>query len=83
MEQFAKELTMRRERPTAALLLAAFRQGGAQLEADVGVSSALVQIIQGVVIVLLAGTAYLSRRRRRMGSASTSAQAPVATEGAA
>jgi simple sugar transport system permease protein len=64
----------------AALLLAAFRQGGAQLEADVGVSSALVQIIQGVVIVLLAGTAYLSRRRRRTGSASASAQAPVVTE---
>ena len=67
----------------AALLLAALRQGGAQLEAEVGVSSALVQVIQGVVIVLLAGTTYLSRRRTRRGSGPAVAQAPVATEGAA
>jgi ABC-type uncharacterized transport system permease subunit len=47
----------------AALLLAALRQGGAQVEAQVGVSSALVQTIQGVVIVLLAGTAFIRQRR--------------------
>jgi general nucleoside transport system permease protein len=65
----------------AALLLAALRQGGAQLEAQVGVSSALVQIIQGVVIVLLAGTAFLSRRRQRRRREVPVAQ--VASESAA
>jgi simple sugar transport system permease protein len=47
----------------AALLFAALRQGGAQVEAQVGVSSALVQTIQGVVIVLLAGSAIIRQRR--------------------
>lgn len=58
----------------AALLLAALRQGGTQVEAQVGVSSALVQMIQGVVIVLVAGSVFLThlrlrrRARRELGS---------------
>lgn len=59
----------------AALLLAALRQGGVQVEAQVGVSSALVQIIQGVVIILIAGTALAASgrfsRSRRLRSAAT------------
>jgi simple sugar transport system permease protein len=49
----------------AALLLAALRQGGAHVEAQVGISSALVQIIQGVVIVLIAGSAFVLHLRLR------------------
>lgn len=68
----------------AALLLAALRQGGAQLEAQVGVSSALVQIIQGVVIVLLASTAFLSRRQqRRSREQATSRETALSPESAA
>ena len=39
----------------AALLIAALRQGGGLMEARVGVSSSLVLITQGLVVVLLAG----------------------------
>ena len=48
----------------AALLLAALRQGGGVMEAQVGTSSALVQITQGLVVVLVAGSGWLIYRRR-------------------
>ena len=48
----------------AALLLAALRQGGGVMEAQVGISSALVQITQGLVVVLVAGSGWLIYRRR-------------------
>lgn len=60
----------------AALLFAALRQGGGLMEARVGVSQSLVQVTQGLVIVLLAGSVFLLGRRRR------SARAPEASESA-
>jgi simple sugar transport system permease protein len=48
----------------SALLFAALRQGGGLMEARVGVSSALVLITQAVVILVVAGAAYLVERRR-------------------
>ena len=48
----------------AALLFAALRQGGGLMEARVGVSSSLVQITQGLVVVLLAGSVLLVARVR-------------------
>jgi len=54
----------------AALLFAALRQGGGLMEARVDVSSSLVQITQGLVVVLLAGSplilARLGAHRRRV-----------------
>ena len=47
----------------AALLLGALRQGSGYMEATVGVSSALADLIQGLVIVFVAGTSYLLYRR--------------------
>ena len=49
----------------AALLFAALRQSGTYVEATVGVSQSLVLVIQGLVIVLLAGSAFLFERYRR------------------
>lgn len=49
----------------AALLFAALRQGGAFAEVTVGVSESLVQVTLGLVIVLLAGSAFLLERRWR------------------
>jgi ABC-type uncharacterized transport system permease subunit len=52
----------------AALLFAALEQGGSVMEGTVGISSSLVDFIQGLMIVLvLAATTvlYLARRRRR------------------
>jgi simple sugar transport system permease protein len=46
----------------AALLFAALRQGGGLMEARVGISSALVLITQGLVILLVAGSGWLFRR---------------------
>ena len=46
----------------AALLFAALRQGGGLMEARVGISSALVLITQGLVILLVAGTGFLFER---------------------
>jgi simple sugar transport system permease protein len=43
----------------AALLFAALRQGGGLMEAQVGISSALVLITQGLVILLVAGAGLL------------------------
>ena len=46
----------------AALLFAALRQGGGLMEARVGISSAVVLITQGLVILLVAGSGYLFER---------------------
>jgi simple sugar transport system permease protein len=48
----------------AALLFAALRQGGGLMEARVGISSALVLITQGLVILFVAGAQFLFERRR-------------------
>ncbi|HKP17011.1 MAG TPA: ABC transporter permease [Gaiellaceae bacterium] len=48
----------------AALLFAALRQGGGLMEARVGVSSSLVEITQGLVVVFLAGSVLLVARAR-------------------
>lgn len=48
----------------AALLLAALRQAGGLLETRVGISSAVVLITQGIVIVLVAGAGFLFERMR-------------------
>ena len=61
----AVALVARTSVPAAALtavLFAALRQGGDLLEAVTGVSSALVEIMQGIIIVLVAGSAVLTRR---------------------
>jgi ABC-type uncharacterized transport system permease subunit len=54
----------------AALLFAALAQGGQVMQATVNISSELVGIIQGLMIMLvLAATTmlYLTQRRRRKG----------------
>lgn len=48
----------------AALLFAFLRQGGGLMEARVGVPSAIVLITQGLVIVFVAGAAFLVDRLR-------------------
>jgi simple sugar transport system permease protein len=56
----------------AALLFASLEQGGGVMEGTVGISSSLVDFIQGLMIVLvLAATTvlYLVRRRRGAGRA--------------
>jgi simple sugar transport system permease protein len=65
----------------AAVLFAALRQGGSFLATQVGVSPALVQIIQGLVIVLLAGSVFVrraGRRQRLQTNGRSEAQHPVA-----
>lgn len=65
----------------SALLFAALRQGGGVVQAEVGVSSALVEIVQGLVIILVIGiAARLARQQPElvaadepMGAASVSA----------
>jgi len=48
----------------AALLFAALRQGGGVAQAELGISSAIVDIMQGVVIVsVIAAAAWLAMRR--------------------
>jgi general nucleoside transport system permease protein len=52
----------------AALLFASLVQGSTQMEATVGVSSALVDVIQGLMVVLVLGATtllYLARRDRQ------------------
>jgi len=61
----------------AALLFAALRQGGGLMEARVGVSSSLVQVTQGLVVVLLAGTPLLAARLREARRAREEAPAAV------
>jgi simple sugar transport system permease protein len=55
----------------SALLFAAMQQGGAQVETQVGVPSASVEIAQGLVIMFVALSAwllvYLGRRRPEKG----------------
>jgi simple sugar transport system permease protein len=55
----------------AALLFAALQQGGGLMEARVDVSSSLVQVTQGLVVVLLAGSVLVltALRERRRPSA--------------
>jgi ABC-type uncharacterized transport system permease subunit len=48
----------------AALVFAVFRQSGGLLEARLGVASELVLITQGIVVLLVAGAAFLVERRR-------------------
>lgn len=48
----------------AALLIAALLQGGPFMQAQVGISSALMSVIQGLVVVFVAGSAYRGWRRR-------------------
>ena len=61
----------------AALLFAALRQGGGLMEARVGVSSSLVQITQGLVVALLAGSVLLLGRVR-LGRGRAAEEAPSA-----
>jgi ABC-type uncharacterized transport system permease subunit len=46
----------------AALLFAVLRQGGGLMEARVGISSAVVGITQGLVILLVAAASFLFER---------------------
>jgi ABC-type uncharacterized transport system permease subunit len=65
----------------AALLFAALEQGGGVMEGTVGVSSSLVDFIQGLMIVLvLAATTllYMLRGRRRARRGTGGAQRPAA-----
>jgi simple sugar transport system permease protein len=69
----------------AALLFAALEQGGGVMEGTVGISSSLVDFIQGVMIILvLAATTllYVARRRRggraKAGSATPKRSLPAA-----
>jgi len=48
----------------AALLFGFLRSGGISMEMQVGVPSALVQVIQGMIILLLAGAAFWIDRRK-------------------
>jgi ABC-type uncharacterized transport system permease subunit len=61
----------------AALLFAALAQGGGQMEGTVGISSSLVDFIQGLMIVLvLAATTVLYLVRRRRLAARTTRRRP-------
>jgi general nucleoside transport system permease protein len=63
----------------AALLFAALRQGGGVAQAEVGISSAVVDVMQGVVIIsVIATAAWLVMRRGSSG-----APEPVAREAVA
>jgi simple sugar transport system permease protein len=64
----------------SALLFASLEQGGGLVEARVGVSSALVDITQGFVVVLVAGAAWLLLRPLRGRRAA--APAPALAENA-
>jgi general nucleoside transport system permease protein len=62
----------------AALLFAALEQGGGLMEIRIGVPSALVDVTQGVVVVLVAGAAWvLPRAARSRRSAATASPVPV------
>jgi simple sugar transport system permease protein len=66
----------------AALLIAALRQGGGLMEARVGVSSSLVLITQGLVVVLLAGWPLMLfwwRGRKRRAARDTAGPAVEST----
>jgi simple sugar transport system permease protein len=75
----------------AALLFAALRQGGGVVEAQVGVSSAVVDVTQGLVICFVTGAAGIlyvletrkQRSRRADSGAATPSGRPHETVGAA
>jgi general nucleoside transport system permease protein len=48
----------------AALLFAAFRQSAGLLEARLDIASELVLLTQGLVVLAVAGSAFLVERRR-------------------
>jgi len=48
----------------AALLFGFLRSGGISMEMQAGVPSALVQVIQGMIILLLAGAAFWIDRQK-------------------
>lgn len=52
----------------AALLVGALLQGGPYMQAQVGISSALVSLTQGLVVVFVAGSVFLNRRRGGAGA---------------
>ncbi len=59
----------------AALLVGALLQGGPFMQAQVGISSALMSFTQGLVVVFVAGSAFLLHRRRsRAGGAGVGLQ---------
>jgi general nucleoside transport system permease protein len=64
----------------AALLFASLEQGGGLIEARVGVSSALIDVTQGLVVVLVAGAGWLLVRGVRARRPAT--PAPALTESA-
>jgi ABC-type uncharacterized transport system permease subunit len=66
----------------AALLFAALEQGGQTMEGTVGISSSLVDFIQGlmIVLVLAATTILYIARRRAAGSRTPRVPAPAPTE---
>ncbi|WP_432989746.1 ABC transporter permease [Dactylosporangium sp. CA-233914] len=66
----------------AALLFATLKQGGGLMEARVGVPSGLVQVTQGLVIILVAGAGYLFERHRatRVATPTPAAAVSVASE---
>jgi simple sugar transport system permease protein len=51
----------------AALLVGALLQGGPYMQAQVGISSALTSFTQGLVVVFVAGSVFLLRRRSTGG----------------
>jgi general nucleoside transport system permease protein len=62
----------------AALLFAALEQGGGLMEVRIGVSSALVDVTQGFVVVLVAAAAWMVPRLPRSGrSAAPASPVPV------
>jgi ABC-type uncharacterized transport system permease subunit len=58
----------------AALVFAVFRQSGGLLEARLGIASELVLITQGLVVLLVAGAAFLVERRRSVRVDTTGVQ---------
>jgi general nucleoside transport system permease protein len=61
----------------AALLVGALLQGGPFMQAQVGISSALVSLVQGLVVVFVAGSVFLNRGRAARRDAGVGAPATV------
>jgi simple sugar transport system permease protein len=62
----------------AALLFAALEQGGQTMEGTIGISSSLVDFIQGLMIVLVLGATTLLYLARRRANARRTPRAPKA-----
>lgn len=60
----------------AALLFGGLRAGGLRLEATLQVPQALVLVVQGVIILAVAGTAWFVQRRRRIDEGARSEAEP-------